>query len=117
MLPRQRLPNFLSGINKQLNLPDIKRTFKLILRPFYPFSFSLPLLLIRFYLIAHRRRKRGNSHADITAYILSNGVHTDLVLPARNDVFNWNNFVNPVHTLSKDSTAAFVAFGWGDKGF
>jgi uncharacterized protein (TIGR02117 family) len=50
-------------------------------------------------------------------YILSNGVHTDLVLPLRNDMKDWSAFVNPVNTRSGDTAVRWVAFGWGDKGF
>jgi uncharacterized protein (TIGR02117 family) len=53
----------------------------------------------------------------ITCYILSNGVHTDLVVPAKNQVMDWKKFVSPKNTLKQDSTGNYVAFGWGDKGF
>lgn len=53
----------------------------------------------------------------IDVYILTNGVHTDLVLPMKNSVHNWYGMLNPANTKSKDSTANFASFGWGDKGF
>lgn len=74
-------------------------------------------LLCAFTLSKISIEKKDVSNADITAYILSNGVHTDIVVPAKNDVFNWHQLVKPEYTLSQDSTAGFVAFGWGDKGF
>jgi uncharacterized protein (TIGR02117 family) len=52
----------------------------------------------------------------VTIYILTNGVHTDLVLPFQNEQMNWNEYVNPSETTS-GKTTDFVAFGWGDKGF
>lgn len=54
---------------------------------------------------------------DVSIYILSNGVHTDLVVPIKNQEIDWNHFVRFDHTTGKDSIANFVAFGWGDKGF
>ncbi|MFN6115415.1 MAG: TIGR02117 family protein [Flavobacteriales bacterium] len=57
------------------------------------------------------------SHDEITAYILSNGVHTDIVLPVRNGKRDWSHVLPFSHTTGRDSTAEWVAFGWGDKGF
>jgi uncharacterized protein (TIGR02117 family) len=54
---------------------------------------------------------------EVTIYILTNGVHTDLVLPIRNQVKDWTTTIKAEHTTGKDSTANFIAFGWGDKGF
>ena len=54
---------------------------------------------------------------EVTIYILTNGVHTDLVLPIRNDQVDWSKEIKAEYTLSKDTAARYVAFGWGDKGF
>ena len=53
----------------------------------------------------------------IPVYILSNGVHSDIVLPVKNHLFDWSQKVKFENTIAKDSTAQLVAFGWGDKGF
>jgi uncharacterized protein (TIGR02117 family) len=53
----------------------------------------------------------------VEIHILTNGVHTDLVLPYQNQYMDWSKWVNPSQTKSGDSTAVNVAFGWGDKGF
>ncbi|MFP9098318.1 TIGR02117 family protein [Flavobacterium sp. RHBU_24] len=62
-----------------------------------------------------------NSHptqgGDIPIYINSNGVHTDIVVPLKNDVKDWTKDILFTQTLAKDTVANFVAFGWGDKGF
>jgi uncharacterized protein (TIGR02117 family) len=50
-------------------------------------------------------------------YILSNGVHTDLVLPLRTAEKDWTRFLSFENTKSKDTAMQYVAFGWGDKGF
>lgn len=54
---------------------------------------------------------------DVSIYILSNGVHTDLVLPIKNEEIDWSEYVKFEHTKGKDTSANFIAFGWGDKGF
>ncbi len=50
-------------------------------------------------------------------FIQSNGIHTDIVMPVKNDIVNWLSFVDPAHTRAGNVDYAFVAFGWGDLGF
>src|SRR6185436_1030188 len=53
----------------------------------------------------------------VEVFVLSNGVHTDIVVPVRNEIRNWSTFIDPMATKRSDSLAEMVAFGWGDKGF
>ncbi|WP_294825051.1 TIGR02117 family protein [uncultured Flavobacterium sp.] len=53
----------------------------------------------------------------VTIFINSNGVHTDIVVPVKNEVKDWSREILYVHTKSQDSIMKYVAFGWGDKGF
>lgn len=50
-------------------------------------------------------------------FIRSNGVHTDIVMPVKNDLVNWLDFVDPAHTRAGRISFEYVAFGWGDLGF
>ena len=54
---------------------------------------------------------------EISIYILTNGVHTDIVLPIKNEHHDWSTQLKFEHTKSKDTTYQYVALGWGDKGF
>ena len=54
---------------------------------------------------------------DVTIYILTNGVHTDIVMPLKNELADWRSEVKFSNTLSKDTAFNYVAMGWGDKGF
>lgn len=65
------------------------------------------------YIPVNTNPKKG----DIPVYIRSNGVHTDIVVPIKNEVKDWSRELLYTHTKSCDSIAGFVAFGWGDKGF
>lgn len=60
---------------------------------------------------------KGNSPGNINIYIITNGVHSDLVLPVRNSYKDWTTQVRYEHTSGKDTSYRFVAFGWGDKDF
>lgn len=53
----------------------------------------------------------------VVIYLLSNGVHTDIVVPVENEIKDWRNEIQFNHTKAKDSLSKFVAFGWGDRGF
>jgi len=59
------------------------------------------------------------SHKDkaIEIFILSNGVHTDIVVPVKNEFKDWSKEIRFQQTKSKDSLVNYLAFGWGDKGF
>ncbi len=54
---------------------------------------------------------------EIPIYILTNGVHTDIVLPIKNKHHDWTSQLKFEHIKSKDTTYQYVALGWGDKGF
>lgn len=53
----------------------------------------------------------------ITIFIQTNGVHSDLVLPAKNKIKDWTKTIEYEHTITADSTYHYLAFGWGDKSF
>lgn len=82
------------------------------------------LFFLTFYALAAFSLSRitVNKHAEnqakeVTIYILTNGVHTDLVVPIKNEIKDWSREIKFENTKAKDSTAIFLAFGWGDKGF
>src|SRR3954463_15668880 len=53
----------------------------------------------------------------VEVYILTNGIHADIVVPARNKYMDWSAFVKQSDTKGKGVDAKNIAFGWGDKGF
>ena len=59
----------------------------------------------------------AQNQEEISIYILTNGVHTDIVLPIKNEHHDWSTQLKFEHTKSKDTTYQYVALGWGDKGF
>ncbi|MBY0427579.1 MAG: TIGR02117 family protein [Cytophagales bacterium] len=52
-----------------------------------------------------------------TIYLMTNGVHTDVVLPVRSNIIHWDSLVPFENVLSNDTNFRWLAFGWGDKGF
>lgn len=84
-------------------------------------SFVLFYLLLAFVFSRWEVNKNAIAGADdgkpIQIFILSNGVHTDIVLPVKNIHCDWRKDIPCENTMSKDSTAEWLAFGWGNKGF
>ena len=54
---------------------------------------------------------------NITVYVLSNDVHTDIVLPIRNELQDWAEVFPIENNKGKDLNHQYVSIGWGDKGF
>ncbi len=48
---------------------------------------------------------------------MTNGVHTDLVVPIQSPQFDWSKEVPFSNTVSKRTDFKYLAVGWGDKGF
>lgn len=53
----------------------------------------------------------------ITAYVLTNGVHTDLVVPIKSEEIDWSQEIPFENTKSKRTDYNYLSVGWGDKGF
>jgi len=53
----------------------------------------------------------------IEVYILTNGVHTDIVMPVRHALMDWTKEIRYEHTVSGDTSLPWIALGWGHRGF
>jgi uncharacterized protein (TIGR02117 family) len=53
----------------------------------------------------------------VDVYLRSNGVHTDIVLPMKNDVKDWSLQLDSKQTKAAKTGFKYVSIGWGDKGF
>lgn len=67
--------------------------------------------------ISVNRNADSQGDEDLSIYIKTNGVHTDIVVPVKNDRMDWSQLVQYAHTDAKDSTLEYIGIGWGDKGF
>lgn len=54
---------------------------------------------------------------EVEAYVSSNGVHTDLVLPIRTPAMDWTTLFPPTDARAAPADAEFIAIGWGDRNF
>ena len=72
-------------------------------------SLLLPLIPVK--------AEETNDPKIVEAYIMTNGVHTDLVVPVKSKYIDWSQKLPFENTKGKDPDQNFIAFGWGDKGF
>lgn len=70
-----------------------------------------------FYLSAATVNKKAVATSGIPMYLLSNGVHLDLVVPARHSLQDWTKVFPYENTTGKNSSLQWIGIGWGDKGF
>ncbi|KAA2220309.1 TIGR02117 family protein [Chryseobacterium sediminis] len=61
--------------------------------------------------------KDDGQKKEIPIYIYTNGVHTDIVMPVKNDVQDWSLKIPFSNTKSKKTDYQYIGIGWGDKGF
>lgn len=80
---------------------------------------SIVLLYLTAAYILARIPVKGESQSekDLEIYILTNGVHTDIVVPAVTAYEDWTKEIRYSDTRSNDSSNRYLAMGWGDKGF
>ncbi len=97
---------------------QMKKPLKIIGKTLLVFiGLILLYLLSAFGLSRITVNKEANTKEEVTIYINTNGVHTDIVVPTVHEQINWSQEVKFSNIGSKDTTYAYLAFGWGDKGF
>ncbi len=99
----------------------VKNYFKKIVKGIAYLVAFLVIYLIAVVLISYipinSNPKFSETEPQIPIYLRTNGVHTDIVVPIKNDYWDWSQHVHFYDTKAKDSLMNWVAFGWGDKGF
>ena len=85
---------------------------------------AAPLALLLLYLLATVaggliaiNRDRPLVATGINVYILSNGIHTDVVVPVRTDIIDWSRILPGWDLAIALGLHDYLAFGWGDRDF
>lgn len=97
-------------------MKNVLHSIKLMLRYFVLFVIVYLLAAYLVPKIAVNKHKLKQQEK-ITIYIQTNGVHTDVVVPARTKLKDWTKTILYKQTLAADSTYNYLAFGWGDRAF
>jgi uncharacterized protein (TIGR02117 family) len=69
-------------------------------------AFTLPLITVN---------KEKDTAEDIEIFIITNGVHTDIVVPVVSEYKDWSKVID--YGGVSDESYPYLAMGWGDKGF
>lgn len=82
-----------------------------------PIGFVLLYLFIAFICSHIVMSGKEDGEPEITIYIKTNGVHTDIVMPVHSEITDWSKEVKYNNTVSEDSNYTYLAIGWGNKAF
>jgi len=80
-------------------------------------TFVVLYFLFAFILSVIPVNKNPENAKEISVYILTNGAHTDIVVPVKTDIIDWSEQIKYENTLANDTSSQLLAMGWGDKGF
>ncbi len=97
-----------------------KRIFRITIRGVLFFVLFIILYLsVGFVLSRITTAKEKVKDQSVEIFVLSNGVHTDVVMPYKSGIKNWQKTFPSRLTKGKqrDKDFNWVAVGWGDKGF
>ena len=75
------------------------RSFLHILKKIGKIALIIPIFALLYFLsawmMASLPLNEEQPKGEITLFLVSNGVHTDVVMPLKNDIFDWSDVVNP----------------------
>jgi uncharacterized protein (TIGR02117 family) len=96
----------------------LKKTLKYIKICLLSISIFFSLyFIVAFVLSRLAVNEKEVTQADLSIYILTNGVHADIVVPIETEEINWRNWITQPVLIAQDTNYKYLAFGWGDKGF
>ena len=97
---------------------NLKKVFKIILKSILGIIiFVIGYAVLSFGLSKIEVNTNVVQNPEVEIYISTNGVHTDIVVPIKNEIKDWTTDIKFHHTKTQDSIMNFVGIGWGDKGF
>ncbi|WP_140486715.1 TIGR02117 family protein [Flavobacterium sp. GSA192] len=96
----------------------MKNTFKILLKlVLFLLGLILLYVIVAYLLSKITIEKEADTKPEVEIFILTNGVHTDIVMPTTSEQMDWSQQIQFKNTQAADSTYNYIAMGWGDKGF
>lgn len=96
----------------------LKRFGRIVFRVFLSLLAFIVLYLMAAFLLSRiSTDKEPIAGPTCDIFILSNGVHTDIVVPVHSAEYDWSRSIAYHHTAANDTARDWLAIGWGDKGF
>jgi uncharacterized protein (TIGR02117 family) len=83
--------------------------------------FAIPMLLGLGYIIPTRLGRSPQAPCALDnqkIYVVGDITHTNIIVPVRNEVFDWGTYLN-LQSIGSDTEAnyQYLAFGWGEREF
>lgn len=95
-----------------------QKTIRVLARILLGFvAFAVLYLLLALLLSVWVIPKEEGESKDVAIYVITNGDHTDVVVPVKNQVTDWSKKIKYQNTINGDTSFNYLALGWGDKGF
>lgn len=96
----------------------MKNTFTILLKlVLFLLGLILLYVIVAYLLSKITIEKEADTKPEVEIFILTNGVHTDIVMPTTSEQMDWSQQIQFKNTQAADSTYNYIAMGWGDKGF
>lgn len=108
--------------NKQFIFKLITQKKKALFKKVCYYALSCKILLIVLLIIGYFTPvincKNTQEKCDFLVCINNDGMHTNIVLPVKNKIIDWNQFIN-ISMIGKNRTDnyKYLTFGWGDRDF
>ena len=93
----------------------VKKCIKII--GYFLISLIGYFLLVQLCSLISVNTKESDEVKPVSIYIVTNGVHTDIVVPTNSEWKDWSQDFPYNNVKSGDINYGFLAIGWGDKGF
>lgn len=90
---------------------------KIFKKFFLIFLLSFLGIICFFVFLTFFSHGQKDTKEEMEVYLSSSDIHVGLVLPLKNAVFDWRNFLNSPDNLYRNTVVTWVEFGWGSKRF
>lgn len=96
----------------------LRKMLRLLLKGLFTLLFLAGVYFASAWVLGRIPVNSGRAEqGDITIFLISNGVHTDIAMPLTNAEFDWRSVISPADTGNPHLAADYVALGWGDRTF
>ncbi|MGL5804576.1 MAG: TIGR02117 family protein [Xenococcaceae cyanobacterium] len=101
-------------MSKNKKSKNLKRFFQYLLLAI----FSLLFTLFLGYYLPSKWKLISQQDCNYQIYIHDTGIHTNIIVPVKNNAFDWNEHLS-IEDIGSDSNKFYnyLSFGWGDRDF
>lgn len=91
--------------------------FPKVRRYFLIATLSIFTILTIGYFTPSKWCDRSFKNCPLKICVINTGIHTNILVPVKNDIFDWNNYLKIDELGSNSFNYKYLSFGWGDRAF